>query len=116
MQTSTQRLSEDWRNWPPEAKIRLLERLRANQSCNPSLSKYQTNPQGYARDVLGVQLTPDQDAMLQSILDNRRTLVKASHSVGKTFTAAVAASWWYDCWTRHIAYVTAPTWPQALGL
>src|SRR5690349_9718553 len=35
MQTSTQRLSEDWRSWPPEAKIRLLERLRANQSTEP---------------------------------------------------------------------------------
>lgn len=54
--------------------------------------------------------------MLQSIFDNRRTLVKASHSVGKTFTAAVAASWWYDCWDKHICYITAPTWPQALGL
>lgn len=54
--------------------------------------------------------------MLNSILQNRRTLVKASHAVGKTFTAAVAASWWYDCWDRHISYITAPTWPQALGL
>lgn len=54
--------------------------------------------------------------MLQSILDNRRTLVKASHAIGKTFTAAVATSWWYDCWNRHITYITAPTWPQALGL
>lgn len=80
------------------------------------LKKYQQNPQGYASDILGVTLTPDEDAMLESILVNRRTLVKASHGVGKTFTAAVAASWWYDCWYRHIAYVTAPTWSQALGL
>lgn len=54
--------------------------------------------------------------MLQSILDNRYTLVKASHAVGKTFTAAVAESWWFDCWSRHIGYITAPTWDQSFGL
>lgn len=54
--------------------------------------------------------------MLQSILVNRRTLVKASHAVGKTFTAAVATSWWYDCWGQHISYITAPTWEQSFGL
>lgn len=31
-------------------------------------------------------------------------------------SATVAASWWFDCWTEHICYITAPTWPQALGL
>lgn len=54
--------------------------------------------------------------MLQSILDNRRTLVKASHAIGKTFVAAVATSWWYDCWSQHISYITAPTWEQSFGL
>jgi hypothetical protein len=54
--------------------------------------------------------------MLQSILDNRYTLVKASHAVGKTFTAALAESWWFDCWGRHIGYITAPTWDQSFGL
>lgn len=40
----------------------------------------------------------------------------ASHAIGKTFLAAVAANWWYDCWDEHIVYVTAPNWSQALGL
>lgn len=80
------------------------------------LKRYQNNPQGYARDILGVSLTPDQDEILWSVLENRWTIVKASHAVGKTFVAAVAASWWHDCWERHIAYITAPTWGQAVGL
>lgn len=102
---------------PPEAKQVLLAKLKTkSQSTSRPFEKYQTDPEGYARDVLGVNLTPDQGEMLESIRINRRTLVKASHSVGKTFTAAVAASWWFDCWPKHIAYVTAPTWPQALGL
>lgn len=95
----------------------MLERLRARQSTKaPELARYQTDPQGYARDVLKVSLTPDQQQMLLSVRDNRRTLVKASHAIGKTFLAAVLTSWWFDCWPRHITYITAPTWPQALGL
>jgi hypothetical protein len=80
------------------------------------LSAYQEDPLGYAREVLGVLLTADQEEMLLSIRDHRRTAVKASHATGKTFVAAVAACWWYDCWESHISYITAPTWGQALGL
>lgn len=85
-------------------------------SASSKFVEYQSRPQAYAHEVLGVRLTPDQDEMLQSVLNNRRTLVKASHAVGKTFTAAVATSWWYDCWSKHIGYVTAPTWDQSFGL
>jgi hypothetical protein len=107
-------LSASLQNLPDLNSIRAeIARRGLNEQ---RFSKYQTNPQAYARDVLGVRLTPDQDEMLQSILDNRRTLVKASHAIGKTFVAAVAASWWYDCWNKRISYITAPTWPQALGL
>lgn len=88
----------------------------SEQGQQQNLSRYQNSPQRYAQDVLGATLTPDQHAILQSVVDNRYTLVKASHAVGKTFVAGVASSWWYDCWARHIAYITAPTWPQALGL
>lgn len=107
-------LGPDPRRWPEPFKSRYAERLRASR--NIVLTQYQSNPQGYAYDVLGVTLTPDQSTMLQSIVDHRRTLVKASHAIGKTFTAAIAESWWYDCWSKHIGYITAPTWPQAFGL
>lgn len=102
--------------WPDALKARYVERLeRKRRSENPFI-KYQTKPQLYAREVLGISVTNDQDRMLQSIVDNRYTLVMASHSIGKTNSAAIALSWWFDCWSSHIGYVTAPTWPQALGL
>lgn len=85
-------------------------------SLDRSFARYRRDPVGYAADVLHVRLTPDQIAVAESVRDNRYTLVKASHSVGKTFMASVLACHWYDCWPEHIAYVTAPTWPQALGL
>lgn len=107
-------LGPDPRKWPEPFKTRYAERLSRVKS--QPLTQYQSDPQGYSHDVLGVRLTPDQSLMLQSIVENRRTLVKASHAIGKTFTAAVAESWWYDCWSKHIGYITAPTWPQAFGL
>lgn len=53
-----------------------------------SLEKYQSRPQAYAKEILGVTLTPDQDAMLQSILENRYTLAQASHAIGKCVAAS----------------------------
>lgn len=78
--------------------------------------KYQGKPVEYARDVLRATLTREQEAMLASVVASRRTAAKASHAVGKTFGAAIAACYWFDCFERHIVYVTAPTWSQALGL
>lgn len=85
-------------------------------STDATLTVYQGNPQQYASDILGVELTPDQIEIMESVRDNRRTAVKASHAIGKTFTAAILACWWYDCWPSHIVYVTAPTWDQCKGL
>jgi hypothetical protein len=80
------------------------------------LVAYQDDPVAYAHDRLGLRLTPDQEEILDSVRQNRRTIAKASHAVGKTFIAAAASCWWYDCWDEHIVYITAPTWKQALGL
>lgn len=77
---------------------------------------YRSNPDAYAQDVLKASLTDEQATILLSLVSNRRTAVKASHAIGKTFCAAIAACWWYDCWDEHIVYITAPTWPQCLGL
>ncbi|HEX5704858.1 MAG TPA: hypothetical protein VFX97_16795 [Pyrinomonadaceae bacterium] len=109
-------LGPDPNQWPEPIRDRYFQRLRQQRPTESVLSDYQQKPQAYAREILGVRLTPDQDEMLQSILDNRYTVVKASHAVGKTFTAAVAESWWFDCWSKHIGYITAPTWEQSFGL
>src|SRR5689334_5699272 len=86
----------------------LPAKSRLNTQTNEWLaycSRYQSDPHGYAKSVLKVSLTGDQSDILSSIRDNRYTLAQASHSVGKTFTAGIAANWWYDCWREHICYV-----------
>lgn len=109
------RLGPDPNLWPKPFKDRYLIKLRRKRrSVNP-YAKYQQDPHSYAKNVLGIDLTDDQDKMLWSIVRNRYTLAMASHAIGKSFLAAVALSWWYDCWTSHIGYVTAPTWHAALN-
>lgn len=109
-------LGPDPHKWPEPFKSRYAERLKSSRRASFTYSKYQQDPHGYARDILKVTLTDEQSECLSSILVNRYTLAKASHDVGKTFLASVATNWWFDCWDRHIVYITAPTWDQALGL
>lgn len=49
---------------------------------------WQDDPVGFCEDVLGDYLTPQQQALLRSTMDNRRTVVPASHAVGKSRTAS----------------------------
>lgn len=104
--------------WPIADRIEAarLRKVKHQSVLTSRFVRYQNDPVGYAHDVIKARLTDDQAEILSSVRDNRYTLVKASHGIGKTFDAAIAANWWYDCWEEHIVYVTAPTWPQALGL
>jgi hypothetical protein len=99
-----------------QERRRLAAERTAQQQLIKNMARYRGDPERYAADVLHVNLTPDQGEILRSIVTNRFTAVKASHGVGKTFDAAIAANYWYDCWDAHIVYVTAPTWAQAIGL
>lgn len=104
------------KQWPEPFKSRYAERLRKGRSHSKKYTKYQPDPHGYARDVLKLSLTNEQAEILTSVRDNRFTLVKASHAIGKTKIASVVANYWFDCWPEHVCYITAPTWAQALGL
>lgn len=81
-----------------------------------SLLKYRNDPIAYAWDILGSRLTEEQEGMLESIRTRRQTAVLASHSVGKTHLAAIAANHWFDTQEESIVYITAPSWDQCLGL
>lgn len=91
-------------------------RVRSETAFHADMAHFRTHPEDYCRQRLNVRLTPDQREMFQSLIDNRFTVIKASHAVGKTYWAAMAMNWWFDCWHQHIGYVTGPTWDQALGL
>lgn len=79
---------------------------------------YRKRPDLWAHDVLHVTLWSKQREIAQSIVDNRNTMVAASHSAGKSYLTAVLACWWID--TRPIGSArvisTAPSSAQVEGI
>lgn len=74
--------------------------------------RYKTDPVAWAEEVLRVVLWSKQKEILRSIAHNKRTAVKSCHSIGKTFTCAVASAWWVSTRQDTMVQSTAPTYAQ----
>ncbi|HEX5272171.1 MAG TPA: hypothetical protein VFW33_16860 [Gemmataceae bacterium] len=79
---------------------------------------YPGRPVEYAERVLGVHtLTAEQQQMLRLLhVPPFRVLVPSAHDVGKTFAAAVAASYWFDSYDPGLVLTTAPTEKDVIDL
>lgn len=78
---------------------------------------YKNDPVLWAQERLNLFLWSKQQEILQALATHKKVAVKTSHSVGKTFSAAVAAAWWVD--TRgpeSIVISSAPTYAQVHAL
>jgi hypothetical protein len=100
--------------------MELLELLRRAKKTNKRLSatkvKIPDCPVEYAHQR-GLVLTPQQEAILRAIVaPPYSVLVRAAHSVGKTFVSAVAAAWFYDRHNPGICLCTAPVLVQVRDL
>lgn len=75
---------------------------------------WQERPDLWVAERLNNVVWTKQREILLSIRNNRKTLVKSCHSIGKSFIAARAACWWLDVWPPGSAFVvtSAPTGPQ----
>lgn len=78
--------------------------------------KWRDDPVAWAEDVLGVVFWSKQKEILRSLAKNKRTAVKSSHSIGKTFTCAVASVWWVSTRDDCMVQSTAPTYNQVHSL
>lgn len=87
-----------------------IARLRAGAEMS--------DPIKWAKDKLGVDLYSQQRDIANLVKDNRRTAVRSSHEIGKSFVAAVLACWWIDTHPIGSAYVitTAPSGDQLKGV
>lgn len=73
-----------------------------------SLLQYKGDPDGYAKHVLGVTLTPDQRKIVELVENNHRVFCRAGHTVGKSFISAFMVSYLYDVHDKVIIITTAP--------
>ena len=62
-------------------------------SQNTKYTRYRTDPGAYARDVLGITWWDRQIDIANSLHSNRRTVVYAGHSVGKTHGMGGIGAW-----------------------
>jgi hypothetical protein len=76
--------------------------------------EYRTNPALWIKDVMGKELWSRQGEIAQSVVDNKRTAVKSSNSVGKSYLAAMLACWWVSVYPENqtLVITTASTGPQ----
>jgi hypothetical protein len=107
-----------------------LRKAAQDQQTSERFKAYQTAPQDYAREVLGVSLwggCNGQKGQLEIAMDMgesvRRQLAgddsapkifraPAGHGVGKTYFAACLVNWFFDSFTPSITLTTAPSSAQ----
>lgn len=81
---------------------------------NPDLR----DPAGWVRRKLEQVPWSRQVEVLESVRDNRRTVVPSCHAAGKSQLAAWLAGWWVDAHPPGTAFVvtTAPSWAQVRAI
>lgn len=71
-------------------------------------SKYQGDPVGFCRDILGIELWEKQVEIAESVRDNPNTSVKSGHRIGKSTIAAALALWFWASFPDARIVMTAP--------
>ena len=76
------------------------------------------DPVGWVHHRLGETIWSKQAEILVSVRDHRRTVVRASYDVGKSWSASRLAAWWLDTHAAGSAFVisTAPTFNQVRAI
>lgn len=106
-------------HWP-RSRASLLNSLLADIArgldAQGTMERYRDDPIAYAHDILGVDWWAKQREIAQSVIDHPKTLVRASHAVGKTFVAGGLVNWHFDAFDPGITLTTAPSSRQVRDL
>jgi hypothetical protein len=83
----------------------------AASAINPPELVWRRDPVRWTKERAHMETWSKQREIFQSVVDNPKTAVRSSHSVGKSFSAATVACWWLDVHPPGEAFVlsTAPT-------
>ncbi|GHI91734.1 hypothetical protein [Streptomyces olivaceus] len=79
---------------------------------------YGADPVRWVRERLRQAVWSKQGKILEAVRDHRRTAVRSSHGIGKSWSAALVACWWLDTHPPGEAFVvsTAPTFAQVRAI
>lgn len=81
-----------------------------------TLKGAQVDPLLWCRSTLGFEGWGLQNKIIESVRDNRRTVVKGCHAPGKTKIAASSALWFLSAHPRSLVITTATTQRQVKGV
>jgi hypothetical protein len=98
-----------------ERELPLNRQLDQRKSQGFKLDKYAHNPVGFAKDILGIELTSDQELILNALRDSSEVNVQSSHGQGKTLTGAICVLF-HVFVIQGLAVTTAPTGRQTKEL
>lgn len=88
-----------------------------NPTATKKFQEWRRRPKTFFTEVLGIDtLEPYQIDLLNKVANNSKVTVRACHSVGKTWTMARIALWFYSCYPNSIIITTAPTYNQVESL
>jgi hypothetical protein len=105
LSTSSRRQASKLFFAPATLQLQTAETIEASKGP----ADYADDPVEYAENILGGRLTADQETILRHLLiPPCRAMVPSGNDTGKTFLAAVAASWWYDSFRPGMVYTVAP--------
>jgi hypothetical protein len=81
-------------------------------------ARWQNDPIGFIEKGLGETLWSKQKEILNSLMENKRTVVPACHAPGKSHLAARAVAWWLSCHPAGtaVAITTATTYRQVRNI
>jgi len=74
--------------------------------------KYENDPIGFARDILGSNPWEKQQEIMQSVVDNNQTIVQSAYDIGKSFTAAQVMLWFLYTRIPSKIICTSSSWSQ----
>lgn len=74
--------------------------------------RHRLDPLAYIKEMLHLELWGAQEEIVRALMEHNRVLVKASHSVGKTYVAAAMVNWHFDAYNPGLTLTTAPTAAQ----
>lgn len=87
----------------------LVAQIEARSAITWPCTRWQNDPVGFARDVLGVALWSRQIEILEACRDHKRVAVSSGNKIGKSRTAAVLAIWEFCCFPQTRVIMTSTT-------
>jgi phage terminase large subunit len=75
-------------------------------------TRYQSDPLGFVRDILGVELWKFQRQFMLALVEHRHIAVAGGRKIGKDFVVGCAALWWYASFPRARVILLAPSSKQ----